>query len=93
LAIWRDLIAQPVRQYQELPPFVLLQLLNLDPRATDQSEYARAVWFWLHRPKLILGDGWLPSVLGAVCAVLFPIIPFIGSPLTFMSDVTIAYDS
>jgi hypothetical protein len=69
LAIWTDLTTEPVWQYKELPPVLLLPLMDLDPRAADESEYARAVWFWLHRSKLIFGDGWLPSALAALCAV------------------------
>ena len=53
LAVWRDLIAEPIWKYEELPPFQLSELTKIDLLEASDSELARAIWFWLRRPKLM----------------------------------------
>lgn len=56
LAIGTDLAVEPVWQYEELPPFLLLQLTPLDLLEVSDSELLRAVWFWSRRPRLMFHD-------------------------------------
>ncbi|MFY9988979.1 MAG: hypothetical protein WAK31_29765 [Chthoniobacterales bacterium] len=51
-AIWRDLTAEPVWKYEELPPLLLPDLTGLDLFELGDTELARAHWFWSRRPKL-----------------------------------------
>lgn len=43
--VWRDLTTEPVWKYQELPPFLLSQLTNLDLLEASDSELSRVIWF------------------------------------------------
>ena len=56
VAIWRSLTAEPVRKYQELPPFLLPELIKLDLVEASDSELSRVMWFWLRRPRLTLHE-------------------------------------
>ena len=38
-------------KYRELPPVTLFEVLKLNLLYADESELARAAWFWLRRPK------------------------------------------
>jgi hypothetical protein len=79
LTIWSDLTAGPVWQYQELPPFLLPQLKNLNWPDADDSELPRAEWFWLRRPKSTFCEGRTALVLEGLCLPLFVITAFVGS--------------
>jgi hypothetical protein len=52
LAIWRDLTAEPVWKYEELPPLLLPDVADLDLFEVGDTELARAHWFWSCLPKL-----------------------------------------
>ena len=80
LAIWGDLTAEPVWQYQELPPFRLPQLRKLNWHGADDSELSRAIWFWLRRPKSTLYESSTALVLEGLCALLSLITAFVGWP-------------
>ena len=62
LAIWRGLTTEPVWKYQELPPFLLPELIKLDLVEASDSELSRVIWF------CCAGPGWL-QVQGAPAAV------------------------
>jgi hypothetical protein len=49
--IWRDLKNEQQWKYRELPPATLFEALKLNLLYADESEFARAGWFWLRRPK------------------------------------------
>jgi hypothetical protein len=83
LAIWRALTAEPVWKYQELPPFLLPELIKLDLVEASDSELSRVMWFWLRRPRLTLHESTALIVL-ALCALLFLSIAFVDWPLTSM---------
>ena len=84
LAIWRGLTTEPVWKYQELPPFLLLELIKLDLVEASDSELSRVMWFWLRRPRLTLHESTALIVL-ALCALLFVTIAFVDWPLTSMT--------
>jgi hypothetical protein len=74
--IWRDLEKEEQWRYRELPPFALFEALELNLLYADESEVARASWFWLRRPKSLL------LTLICVCsAPLLLFVPRIGLPL------------
>jgi hypothetical protein len=83
LAIWRDLTTEPVWKYQELPPFLLLELIKLDLVEASDSELSRVMWFWLRRPRLTLHEG-TALIVVALCALLPLTIAFADWPLTWM---------
>jgi hypothetical protein len=83
LAIWRGLTTEPVWKYQELPPFLLPELIKLDLVEASDSELSRVMWFWLRRPRLTLHESTALIVL-ALCALLFLSIAFVDWPLTSM---------
>lgn len=66
LTIWRNLTSEPVWKYEELPPFMLSQLTESDLLQANDSELARAIWFWCRRPKLMFHDSAAPIVV-ALC--------------------------
>ena len=66
LTIWRDLTSEPVWKYEELPPFMLSQLTESDLLQANDSELARAIWFWCRRPKLMFYDSAAPIIV-ALC--------------------------
>jgi hypothetical protein len=72
LSIWMDLTAEPVWKYEELPPFVLPELMQLDLSEVNDSELSRAIWFWFRRPKPSLHDSAMLMV--AALAVLVSLI-------------------
>jgi hypothetical protein len=49
--IWHDLEAEQQWKYWALPPCHLFEMLKLNLLYADESELARAAWFWLRRPK------------------------------------------
>jgi hypothetical protein len=67
--IWRDLAKEPVWKYDELPPFLLSQLTEKDLLEADHSELARAIWFWLRRPKLRFPES-AALIIVALCVLL-----------------------
>ena len=89
-SIWSDLTAARVWQYQELPPARLLQLMKLNWRAVDDSERARALWFWLRRPTLTLCESGTALALDLLSGLLCLFITLVGSPLTPISELAIA---
>ena len=88
LTIWSDLTAEPVWQYQELPPFLLPQLRSLNWRGADDSELSRAIWFWLRRPKSTFCEGSTALVAG-FCLLLSVITAFVVSSETSISELAI----
>ena len=84
LAIWRGLTTEPVWKYQELPPFLLPELIKLDLVEASDSELSRVMWFWLRRPRLTLHESTALIVL-ALCALLSLTIAFVDWPLTSMT--------
>ena len=84
LAIWRGLTTEPVWKYQELPPFLLPELIKLDLVEASDSELSRVIWLWLRRPKLTLHESTALIVL-ALCALLSLTIAFVDWPLTSMT--------
>ena len=83
LTIWRDLTTEPVRKYEELPPFRLSQLTKLDLLEASDSELARAIWFWCRRPKLIFHDSAAPIIV-ALCVLVSLFIALVNWPGTSM---------
>jgi len=81
LTIWRDLTTEPVWKYDELPPFPLSQLANLDLLEASDSELARAIWFWCRRPKLTFHDSAAPIVV-ALCLLVSLFIMSVNWPGT-----------
>jgi hypothetical protein len=81
LTIWRDLTTEPVWKYDELPPFRLSQLAKLDLLEASDSELARAIWFWCHRPKLIFHDIAAPIIV-ALCVLVSLFIMLVNWPGT-----------
>ena len=69
LTIWRDLTTEPVWRYAESPPFLLSQLTEVDLVEANDSELARAIWFWCRRPKLLFHDGVGPVIV-ALCVFI-----------------------
>jgi hypothetical protein len=84
LAIWRGLTTEPVWKYQELPPFLLPELIELDLVEADDSELSRVMWFWLRRPRLMLHESTALIVL-ALCSLLSVTIAFVDWPVTSMT--------
>jgi hypothetical protein len=84
LAIWRGLTREPVWKYQELPPFLLPELRELDLVEASDSELSRVMWFWLRRPRLTL-DGSTALFVLTSCALLFLTIAFVDWFLTSMT--------
>ena len=89
LNIWSDLAAEPVWQYQELPPFLLPELSKLNWQGADDSELSRAAWFWLRRPKSTFCEGRTALVLEGLCLLLFVITAFVGSSKISISELAI----
>jgi hypothetical protein len=83
LTIWRDLTSEPVWKYEELPPFRLSQLAKLDLLEANDSELARAIWFWCRRPKLIFHDSAAPIIV-ALCILVSLFIVLVNWPGTSM---------
>jgi hypothetical protein len=84
LAIWRGLTTEPVWKYQELPPFLLPELIELNLVEASDSELSRVMWFWLRRPRLTLHESTALIAL-ALCALLSLTIAFVDWPLTSMT--------
>jgi peptidoglycan/LPS O-acetylase OafA/YrhL len=84
LAIWGGLTTEPVWKYQELPPFLLPELIKLDLVEAGDSELSRVMWFWLRRPKPTLSES-AALVIAALCALLSVTIAFVDLPLTAMT--------
>jgi hypothetical protein len=83
LTIWRDLTTEPAWKYEELPPFQLSQLTELDLLEASDSELARAIWFWCRRPKLIFHDSAAPIIV-ALCILVSLFIALVNWPGTSM---------
>jgi hypothetical protein len=66
--IWHDLEAEQQWKYRELPPVTLFEMLKLNLLYADESELARAAWFWLRRPKTPLPKSLLFILLCAAAA-------------------------
>jgi hypothetical protein len=62
---------EPVWKYQELPPFLLPELIKLDLVEASDSELSRVIWFWLRRPRLTLHESTAAYCFGVMCASLF----------------------
>ena len=84
LAIWRGLTTEPVWKYQELPPFLLPELIELNLVEASDSELSRVMWFWLRRPRLTLHESTALIAL-ALCALLSLTIAFVDWPQTSMT--------
>jgi hypothetical protein len=80
LAIWRGLTTEPVGKYQELPPFLLPELIKLDLVEAGDSEFSRVMWFWSRPPKPTLSES-AALVIAALCALLSLTIAFVDWPL------------
>jgi len=50
------LTTEPFWKYQELPPFLLPELIKLDLVKASDSELSRVMRFWLRRPGLTLRE-------------------------------------
>ena len=87
--IWSDLTAEPVWQYQELPPVLLPQLRHLNRRDADDSELPRAEWFWLRRSKSTFCEGRTALVLEGLCLLLFLTTALVGSSEISISELAI----
>ena len=85
LAIWRGLTTEPVWKYQELPPFLLPELIELDLVEASDSQLSRVMWFWLRRPRLTLDERTALIVL-AFCALFSLTIAFVDWSLTAMTE-------
>ena len=83
LTIWRDLTTEPVWRYAESPPFLLSQLTEADLVEANDSELARAIWFWCRRPKLLFHDGVAPIIV-ALCLLVSLSIALVNWPGTSM---------
>ena len=71
--MWRDLTTEPVWKYEELPPFLLPELIELDSSEVNDAEFSRAIWFWSHRrAKPALHDSF--ALMVATLAVLVSLI-------------------
>jgi len=71
--MWRDLTTEPVWKYEELPPFLLPELIELDSSEVNDAECSRAIWFWSHRrAKPALHDSF--ALMVATLAVLVSLI-------------------
>jgi hypothetical protein len=79
LAVWRDLTAEPIWRYEELPPFLLAEVTEIDLLEASDSELARAMWFWLRRPKLMFHDS---AALVALCILISLSIALVNWHLT-----------
>ena len=49
----KEVGADPIWKYEELPPVALIESLHLEPAVIDQDEFSRAEWFWSRRPKVL----------------------------------------
>jgi hypothetical protein len=84
LAIWRNLITEPVWKYEELPPFLLSQVTKLDLVEASDSELSRVMWFWLRRPKLMFHDS-AALMTVALCILISLSIALVNWPGTSMA--------
>ena len=75
--MWGDVSGKPVWRYQELPFFLLPELVKDLPAAND-SERLRVTWFWLRRPKPTLYETGAAFIIEGVCLVLSLITAFGG---------------
>jgi hypothetical protein len=82
LGMWRDLTTEPAWRYEELPPLLLAELTEQD-LFEDDTELARARWFWSRRPKLTLHDRAAPVAVGTV-VLLYLVVAFAVWPETSM---------
>jgi hypothetical protein len=85
LAIWRGLTTEPIWKYQELPPFLLPELIKLDLVKASDSELSRAMWFWLRRPELTFHASAALLVWG-LCLLLSVAIALVARPGTSMPE-------
>jgi hypothetical protein len=81
LAIWMDLTAEPIWKYEELPPFLLPEMMQLDSGEVNDSELSRAIWFWCRRPKLMFHDS-AALIIAALCVLLSLSIALVNWHLT-----------
>ena len=85
---------KPVWKYEELPPFRLSQVTRLDLLEASDSELARAIWFWLRRPKLMFHDSAALMIM-ALCIVITLSMALVNWPGTAMSkhvaEVTVVF--
>jgi hypothetical protein len=84
-AIWRDLATEPVWEYEELPPFLLSQVTESDLLEASESELARAIWFWLRRPKLRFRES-AALMIVALCVLISLSIALLDWPGTSRSE-------
>ena len=77
LTIWKDLTTEPAWRYEELPPFLLSQLTKLDLLEASDSELARAIWFWVRRPKPMFHDS-AALIIVALCVAISLIIALVN---------------
>ena len=85
LAVWRDLITEPVWRYEDLPPFLLSEVTKLDLFEASDSELSRAMWFWLRRPKLMFHDS-ATLMAVALCILISLSIALVNWPGTSVSQ-------
>jgi hypothetical protein len=81
LAMWMDLTTEPDWKYDELPPFRLSQLSEIDLLEASDSELARVIWFWCRRPKLKFHDS-AALVIVALCVLISLSIALVSWPET-----------
>jgi hypothetical protein len=81
LGIWRGLTTEPVWRYQELPPFLLPELIKLDLVEASDSELSRVMWFWLRRPGPALHES-AALIFLALCVLLSLTLAFVDWPPT-----------
>jgi hypothetical protein len=71
----KEVDADPVWKYEELPPVALIKSLRLEPAAINQSEFSRAEWFWSRRPKLISESVSFFFLYLTIAVCLFYLVP------------------
>ena len=79
--IWHDLEKEQQWRYRELPPFALFEALKLNLLYADESEFARASWFWLRRPKTLFTKSLLRTLICVSSTPFLLVVPKIGFPL------------
>jgi len=71
----KEVDADPVWKYEDLPPVALIKSLRLEPAAINQSEFSRAEWFWSRRPKLISESVSFFFLYLTIAVCLFYLVP------------------
>jgi hypothetical protein len=79
--VWTDIITEPDWMYQELPPFLLPEVTELDLLEASDFELARVIWFWSRRPKLMFHRSSAPIIV-ALCVLISLCIALFNWPET-----------